>query len=975
MATSKKKRGNSEDSWNCDDDPDGKLKQMFVDIVQTRRIKQGQSPARRPVFLKLHGVASGRFEMRKDLPKELKVGVFALKSLPAWVRFSSDTLPINPDLKTTCGIGIKLFDVPGKKLLGDGNTQDFILQNHDVFFVDTAKDMCEFTKAGVVDGNYEPYLKEHPDTKRVLDEMQKVELSVLTATYWSVLPYGFGKGRFVKYKLEPEQSPDGEPPTDDPNYLANDLARRLRQGEARFKFMIQLRTDTKSMPLDKATVRWSEEESQPIHVATLILPQQDVMALGQSSYGENLAFNPWHSLPEHEPKGSISEARKIVYAESANERRNVNGVTTREPLEARPASVLPEVEDRRIVKAAIHPAIGVARVGNSEDEYFIGPEVTDPLPEAPGFYRDKKGALKRQAARFRIYGLNAQGKIVAELTAKDAEIEWSVHLANKKSAWYQFQLALDIPEAASAPPTLLRNAAVTDRSKLVIDPGPRHIKGVNIHKGKSHVFDTGRFMGTPVYLGELRTDEAGRLIVLGGRGKSASYDGTRAVTFANNEGWHDDVSDGPVTAKVVYKGARLKVDPAWVVVAPPNYAPMQKSVRTMWDLMRDTAINADMLQKPARPSFDLDIRPLFERMSRLQWVNAGFAAAFGWNSPMDFTQPELMAKLASPSPNTREMRLTLANHFRNFERDSWSPTPWPWSYGDAMNIPPAETPRQNTALTDTQQGFLMQWAKGDFEADYDPQRQPPRTIEEVPVDEQGDMLDRAAMEHCLADAFHPGCEMTWPMRVSTIYMAPFRLLHAASNWEEPEYGENLISSTLTLPNGPLAGQVPGGITRWMALPWQTDTASCRSGYFKSYDPYVPTFWPARVPNQVLTHKNYEIVMDEKRPLGERLAAFANRAAWVRPLGTKSYTDQINKMIAHFGEMGVVEVREGPKDVENFPPVMEVEQLKPRHIKTHLKTEAEETRVRGLSREPEKRAEELDLSNIEKVNRFPHGLRR
>jgi hypothetical protein len=38
----------------------------------------------------------------------------------------------------------------------------------------------------------------------------------------------------------------------------------------------------------------------------------------------------------------------------------------------------------------------------------------------------------------------------------------------------------------------------------------------------------------------------------------------------------------------------------------------------------------------------------------------------------------------------------------------------------------------------------------------------------------------------------------------------------------------------------------------MAVPWQTDTASCRSGYDLSYDPYVPAFWPARVPNEVLT---------------------------------------------------------------------------------------------------------------------------
>jgi hypothetical protein len=68
--------------------------------------------------------------------------------------------------------------------------------------------------------------------------------------------------------------------------------------------------------------------------------------------------------------------------------------------DARPATA----SDATIVRAAIHPAIGVARLGNSESEYFLAPEVPDPLPEKPGSYRDRTGALKRQALRF-TYGL------------------------------------------------------------------------------------------------------------------------------------------------------------------------------------------------------------------------------------------------------------------------------------------------------------------------------------------------------------------------------------------------------------------------------------------------------------------------------------------------------------------------------------------------------------------------------------------
>jgi len=558
-----------------------------------------------------------------------------------------------------------------------------------------------------------------------------------------------------------------------------------------------------------------------------------------------------------------------------------------------------------IARAAIFPSIGVARVGNSKDAFVLGPEVPNPLPEPPGWYRDGTGALKRQAARFRIYGLDSAGTVVAELTDADAEIKWTVHLANKKASWYEFQLAQDIPEAASAPTQMLRNSTVGDRAALNIDPGPRDITGRNTN---GPAFDSGRFMGKPVYLGELKTDEAGRLIVLGGRGYSSSYDHTKAITFANNDGWHDDVSDGPVRAEVTYKGAKLPVDPAWVVVAPPNYGPMQKSVRTMWDLMRDLAFQAGMLTPPKQPFFNADIRPVFERLSRLQWVNKGFAAAYGWQAPNNFSTPEWLTRLNDPTPNDREVRHTIADQFRVFERDAWSPVPWPWLYGDAMNIPTPPTPRAFAALTNTQLGFLQQWSAGDFIPDYDP-KDPPRRIEDYPVAEQGDVLTQAALEFCLADAFHPGCEMTWPMRFSTMYKSAFRLAHADPQWIEPNYGAAFTSDLMTLQNGPFYGQVPGGISRWMAVPWQTDTASCRSGYDKKYDPYVPTFWPARVPNWVLTTAAYNIVMDTARPLEERLAAFARRADWDRPLGLKkSYTEQINSLVANISQMGVVEVR-------------------------------------------------------------------
>jgi hypothetical protein len=190
-----------------------------------------------------------------------------------------------------------------------------------------------------------------------------------------------------------------------------------------------------------------------------------------------------------------------------------------------------------------------------------------------------------------------------------------------------------------------------------------------------------------------------------------------------------------------------------------------------------------------------------------------------------------------------------------------------------------------------------------------------------------------------------------------MYMAPFRLAHRPSGWIEPDYGGVLTPDNIA---GPCAAQIAGGITRWMAVPWQTDTASCRSGYQKSYDPYVPTFWPARVPNQVMSKKAYDEVMNPEFPLDKRLQAFARRASWLRPLGNASYEDQINNLIADISLVGVVEARPGPTDVAGFPAELQVEQL-PKPVPGMLKAAAVV---------PDE-FEDVDLESTEKA----HHLRR
>lgn len=596
-------------------------------------------------------------------------------------------------------------------------------------------------------------------------------------------------------------------------------------------------------------------------------------------------------------------------------------------------------KDTTIVRAAIHPGIGVARIGNStqEDGYYIGPEVTEPPLTWTGETRDSDGAIKRQAARFRIYGYNAAGEVVKEIGPDDAEIEWTAHLVNRKAQWYQFQAALDIPEAV-AMSVPLRNAKVKgdNRNGLAIDPGPRTIQGKST-SGDAYRFDTGTFQSTPVPLGEIRTDEDGRLLVLGGHGKSGSPEGRPVYnpadpnSFNNADGWFDDISDGPVTATVTIAGHGVPVEPAWVIVGPPNYAPDVIAWRTLYDLLVDAYVQCGWMAFPEQISFTKDVLPALSRLSNLQWVNKGFATMFGAGGPMNFENPEMIARLAhkpenSGDPDTwAELRQVVFNAFRPADNMVDDPRTWPWMYGDAFGSFAADAPNNNLALSSVRSQILHRWVQGDFVNDWDPAFEPPHTLEEVPLAEQPQMLDKAALHFCIADAFHPGAELTWPMRHTTMYSAPFRIRHRPPGVPEPNYGANLTQQIVLQPGGLLYAQGPGDLSKWMALPWQGDTAFCRSGYEVEYDPYLPTFWPARVPNQVLTDADYATVIDDSLPRNVRVAAFNNRANWVRAL-TGPATAQMMQMVQDFWQMGIVEARPGVPNDPDFPAVIFVESM-------------------------------------------------
>lgn len=520
----------------------------------------------------------------------------------------------------------------------------------------------------------------------------------------------------------------------------------------------------------------------------------------------------------------------------------------------------------------IHPGIGIARVGNSRDDYFIGPEI----PQNPqaitapnGAFKDSDGRIKRQAARFRIYAYDKDGKNLGELPLKAAasggeaaQVEWKVHLKNKKSAWFDFHSPYDKPTTYRNQKEFPVEAGQEPDSRLalVIDPGPRGIDGEGnpVQQGDgatSTSFDTGRFQETTVPLGGLKVDEHGRLLVLGGSGHSGSVtsepigaDSSRTDYWVNNDNWYDDTSDGPVTAKVsLPNGDSINIDQpqdaAWVIVCPPKYAPGIYSIVTLHDVMRQAAIDNGWIKEDPSILFFRDIYPVLFRVTETAWVNHEAQRGHGFDKRGHF-RPDpnvdrnaIFRRLRKPLPTDRQPTDDELTAAKAQATTRYMP---PLS-GDGG--PRAEgEPRTWLSLLPWQYQKVQFW-KGDVgeEPTFPP-------LDAMTPDEQVEALQRGALEPCAGGPFHPGIEVPWIVKKKDLYAAPFRINSSSRG--------------------------PGDITKPMGVPWQATYYDCKD-----------TWWPAVRPDDVIPQDVFEEANKARRPEGVEVAeALEGRVKWDRGLG-------------------------------------------------------------------------------------------
>lgn len=301
-------------------------------------------PYRRDAHAKATGCVRATFSVNGDIPQHYQSSVFSDpgREYRAWIRFSNGDMQVQPDGKADArGMAIKLVGVDGSKIapeLKGAKTQDFIMTNTPAFFnrnifdyVDDMSYLAKLQRTRWFISFFPPRL--HPkEFYRAIQTVSGKINTPLEPQYYSMLPYLINETA-VKFSAKACPGMTFPETVDKSNvdYLTLAMSEHLKSHGACFDFMLQEKVAGADMPLDDATVIWSEEDSPFVPVARINIPPQQFTGQQQQTFCENLSMNPWHGVGKWEPVGSLNRARRLVYNAVSQYRHKQNDVQRQEP--------------------------------------------------------------------------------------------------------------------------------------------------------------------------------------------------------------------------------------------------------------------------------------------------------------------------------------------------------------------------------------------------------------------------------------------------------------------------------------------------------------------------------------------------------------------------------------------------------------------------------------------------------------------
>lgn len=300
------------------------LAEDMIQVQEANRLKAGAAQPSRTLHAKaVVAVANASLRFDDALPADFCVGPYQPGGAwPTIVRFSNASGVAQSDL---------LPDMRGAALrvaLPGGGVHDLLMTSFPASHARNARQFVAF--AAIASGPRETMQTRLVETfgaaeaRRMLGNVgQGVRIcpSFALESFWSRGAVLWGDAP-VRFQLRPQTTAPAavEGSARDPiDALRVEFAERLRQGPVHFRLCLQRFVDESLTSIEDGTADW-EQASPPIEVATLTIPQHDLMDdLGRRRAAEvdAIAFNPWNAPAAFRPLGNLNRARGVVYGASA----------------------------------------------------------------------------------------------------------------------------------------------------------------------------------------------------------------------------------------------------------------------------------------------------------------------------------------------------------------------------------------------------------------------------------------------------------------------------------------------------------------------------------------------------------------------------------------------------------------------------------------------------------------------------------
>ena len=291
--------------------------------LQKRETDRRAQALGRAFHAKGHACVYGSMAVYPTRDPRTRFGIFGegATKMPIWVRYSNGVGWTQPDSELDArGMAVKVMGVKGERLTMDEmETQDFLMTNSPTPVGRNAEEFMEFAhanEAGFLSGA--GFFVTHLKTGAPALMRTGAIASMATESYYSGAAFHLGAHQAVKFAVKPcaGTKPRKESSHDNPNYLREDLRDAAKEGMC-FTFFVQFQVDPERTPIENASVEWEPKVSPFVPVAEITIRPQELEDAQRNVFCDELAFNPWHGIIQHQPMGHINRARRIVYFSSA----------------------------------------------------------------------------------------------------------------------------------------------------------------------------------------------------------------------------------------------------------------------------------------------------------------------------------------------------------------------------------------------------------------------------------------------------------------------------------------------------------------------------------------------------------------------------------------------------------------------------------------------------------------------------------